>query len=411
MSENHRDDASDQALRELLGRGTYGAPDDDLLGVAWTAGRGRARRRAWTTGAGAVAAGALAVGAAWSLGGGSAQTGPAPADSATATTAVDPASQDAVMVTSAGPAPEMAPYRVVFNVVEGESRPDGPVDAWDDLDGTTLQPEVFEVSTSEGTASAAYPGQLDLGGAWVFGADGTVVVPISCTEATYAADVRPDGTLVLREHVVEEAQRCSSPGGGVDPAWTMALMPTSHTGRAPTFVATWPTLTWTEGRVVATGTIDESMLFIPELTQEVPGEKLLLLSQAPQTELDEMPFVSGWDPESPPPGVRPQEAEGRWHLLDERGLAPVDGAPSLTFDGSSWTVTVCGQSRRAPGSLEDGRIRLSGDFQDAQATASAPCPDVPWQDLGAWESLLSAEPLLVRSEDGEALVLAGLYRP
>lgn len=411
MSENHRDDPSDQALQELLGRGTYGAPDDDLLAVAWSTGRGRARRRAWTTGAGAVAAGMLAVGAAWSLGGGSAQTGPAPADSPAATTAGDAATQDAVMVTSAGPAPVMAPYRVVFEVVEGEPRPDGPVDDWDDLAGTGLQPVVFEVTTSEGTASAAYPGPLGLGDAWVFGTDGRVVVPISCTEATYEAGVRPDGTLVLQRAVVEEAQTCSSPGRGLDPSWALATMPTSHTGRAPTFLATWPTLAWTEGQLVATGTIDESRLLIPELTEEVPGEKLLLLSQVPQAELAEIPFVSGWDPESPPPGVGPQEAEGTWHLLDERGLAPVEGAPSLTFDGSSWTVTVCGQSRRAPGSLEDGTIRLSGEFRDAQTSAQVACPDVPWQDLGAWESLLAAEPLLTSSEDGEALVLAGSYQP
>lgn len=318
------------------------------------------------------------------------------------------------MVTAPEPVPTWVPYRVAFDVVDGEARPDGYILDWPSVAGTTLTPAELTISTTEGVASAEYPGPLGLGGPWVFGTEQTVVVPVSCTEAHHEATLQQGGVLALGPSVVEEGEGpCEDDGPGLDAAWLLAIMPLSHAG-PPSFQGTWPQLFWEDGQLVAVGHVDESVILVPELTPEVPGPKVLELSAVPQTELDQLPSVPGWDPAQPPASATPDEVMGTiWHLLDHRGLEPQKGAPALTFDGSSWSVTVCGQTRSAPGALEDGVITLDGAFADAGSVAGAPCPEQPWADLAAWETFLASEPLVVPATDGEvrSIALAGTYEP
>lgn len=384
----------DDQLRDLLGRATAGAPDEDLTQVAWDAGLRRARRQQWTVGWLGAVAGVAAIVGAWSLGGGSTGASPGPADGG---------GVDDMAVTSTPPGQELVPYRVVFEVIEGEARPDGPVEEWADVAGVTLQATEVTVRTDDGVVSAEYPvTPLVLGGPVTLRADGSASSEAECGTVQYAGgSVGTDGRvrLELRGPANVPEDGCSH-RGGTGPADLLTGMHGTMTGSDLRQVGTEATLRWEDGLLVATGKVMHDVALPEAYTDEGPGQRTVLLAEVPQSELESMEDFPGSAGVEPAPGT-PESVVGEWHVLDLRGVEPATAeGPTLSFDGESWTVRACGEELSADGSLIDGTIAVTGTWSTSTVQEESPCPALPWQDLETWRQLLEAQPAIVVHGEG-----------
>ncbi|MFK5583219.1 hypothetical protein [Serinicoccus sp. LYQ131] len=329
----------------------------------------------------------MVLAAAWSLGGGSAGPGTAPAAEVTNT--------DAAEVTEA-PNDGTLPYRVAFDVRDGTPRPDGPVLGWADIDNTTFTPVEFTVRSSEGTVQAAGYGPVHLGDALAFNTvagEAQMTVTGAC-ETLRSVDVRLEGTgtLQLAQPITTEGLELCSRKTAIEPLDVLGSLPAAGT-------ATHPALAWQEDQLIITGQIDPDVLLqyqhgVAEV--EDGGPRIVVLTDVPATELDPdatliegSEFAAGTNDTGP----------GTWHLLDQRGLGPEPGGPQVAYDGSTWTVTVCGESRQAPGTIDEGSVQITGPWS-AAGDEEVPCPQVPWQEPAALEGLLQANPE-VRISEGE----------
>lgn len=393
----------DDELADLLGRATAGGPQDDLTATAWHDGRRRARRQSWTVGSLGAVAGVTAIVGAWSLGGGSTDAAPGPADSG---------GVDDMAVTSIPPGQEMVPYRVVFEVTGGVARPDGPVEEWSDVAGVTLQATEVTVETDDGLVSAAHRvTPLVLGGPVSFRADGSATSGGDCSTMEYAGGaISADGLLTLDNVGFVDApeEECQS-RGGTGPADLITGMHGTMTGSELRRVGTEATLTWDDGALVATGEVMHEIVLPPSYTDEGPGQRTVMLAEVPQSELrsmDDFPSSDGVEPE---PGTG-DAVTGEWHVLDLRGLEPAEEpGPTLSFDGEQWSILACGLEISAEGTVIDGEVVVTGPWTNATVDADADCPTAPWKNLDTWQQFLDAEPQVLMLEEGRyrGLMLLG----
>lgn len=381
----------DDQLRDLLGRATAGAPDEDLTQVAWDAGLRRARRQQWTVGWLGAVAGVAAIVGAWSLGGGSTGASPGPADGG---------GVDDMAITSTPPGQELVPYRVVFEVTEGEARPDGPVEEWGDVAGVTVQAVEMSVETGEGTArSDHHLSLIGLGGPMTFETDGTLLSSNGCLPLRWPGAGIEDGVLVTQgvpSGLAEYDEGCQP--GFPNPEDVLLYEGKWGSDNRPT--STRAALTWEDGALVASGTLMEGDILYPSTSDSGAGPRYLSLVEVPPGELssiDDLPSTN----ETHPPSGTTESLEGTWYLLDLRGVEaePATG-PTLTFDGESWTVEACGLRHSAPGTVVDGAITIEGAWTVDTIERSSGCVDLPWQDLTTWETLLEAGPTTLMLEDG-----------
>ncbi|QDO87411.1 hypothetical protein FNH13_02900 [Ornithinimicrobium ciconiae] len=115
------------------------------------------------------------------------------------------------------------------------------------------------------------------------------------------------------------------------------------------------------------------------------------------------------------PWAPEEESATTWHLTDElmwmvrpEQADQHDPNVTLTLEQGTWSVRGCGLAMQAPGTVTDGQMTITGDWDvDADPDPGAACvPDrTPWRDSQWWESLLSGSPLLAR--DGTTLLLSG----
>ncbi|WP_256840626.1 hypothetical protein [Ornithinimicrobium faecis] len=104
-----------------------------------------------------------------------------------------------------------------------------------------------------------------------------------------------------------------------------------------------------------------------------------------------------------------------WHLTDElmwmggpEQAEQHDPGITLTLEEGTWSVRGCGLSLQAPGTVTEGRVVITGDWDvDPDPDPAATC--VPnrasWRDSEWWETLLSGSPLV--AQDGTTLLLSG----
>jgi hypothetical protein len=371
-------------VKQLLQRGAAGAPADDLTWVAWAGGRRRARVRAWSVGSVGAAASVAAVVAAWSLGGGQASPPPSPADDASSTS--DPTAQ--------GPR-----YRITYDVVEGKALPDGDVQSWDQLAGTRLEPVEFTVTTEHGVSSAEYPGPLGLGGPIEFRTDHEVVISDGCRLFTYTDVQIRDSQLVPgrawpRGEPVADCERS-------DPTQPNEVLMVPGEDAVRRGSGNLPRLAWSKGQLVASGTVDPQIV-APHVSfpkdAGADGPTALTFARVPQTDLEDVYLFS--NDRRPAEGTE-QSVIGPWYLVDQRGLQPYNGGPELHFNGDEWTVIVCSMELTVPGDVQDGRIVVhepwtvterEHEFGPDEVPTEQECPNMPWQNPEAWESLLEASP-------------------
>lgn len=104
-----------------------------------------------------------------------------------------------------------------------------------------------------------------------------------------------------------------------------------------------------------------------------------------------------------------------WHLTDElRWLVDPeqverhDPNVTLTLEQDTWSVRGCGLAMQAPGTVTDGRVAITGDWDvdpDPDPGASCTPNPTPWRDSEWWQSLLSGSPLVAR--DDTTLLMSG----
>lgn len=397
MSERENND-----IKEMLRRGGVGAPAEDLTFVAWAGGRRRSRTRVWSLAGAGAAASAAAIATAWSLGGGEVSA-PLPADDASITSAPVAAGQD---------------YRIIFDVVQGEPGPDGPVGGWEELAGVELEPVVFTVDTSHGVASAANPGLLDLGGPVTVTADQAIVVSDGCSVETYTDATLSAGLLQsgMGLPTRERGSDCQ-PTAAIQPGDLLLNLPDVSISSDNARAASLPTLAWADGQLAVTGTVVEELVIPPAGLPKETGPTALTLASVPPEQLKDLSVVN------PQASLMPGTAElvqGTWYLLDQRGVAPALDGPVLQYDGTTWTVDLCRQELHAPGDLADGNVRITGAWstEEIHSTAGTEdtkteqnCPNLPWQEPSAWQNLLDSSPrILVQHESQErpaAMTLEG----
>ncbi|GAA4883438.1 hypothetical protein [Serinicoccus chungangensis] len=388
MSEHDYDE-----IKDLLRRGAVGAPAEDLTFVAWAGGRRRSRTRVWSlTGAGAAAS-AAAIATAWSLGGGEVSA-PPPADDAAITSAPVADGQD---------------YRIVFDVLQGEPGPDGPVSGWQELAGVELEPVDFTVDTSHGLASATNPGMLDLGGPVSVTADHAVVVSDGCSVQTYTDATLSAGLLQAGMSLPTRQQGTDcQPTAAIHPGDLLLNLPDVSISSDNARAASLPRLAWADGQLLVTGTVVEELIIPSAGLPKETGPTVLTLTSIPPEQLEDLSLVN------PQQGLIPGTAEvvqGTWYLLDQRGVAPVQDGPVLRYDGTTWTVDLCRQELHAPGDLIDGNVTITGAWSTEEVDATAGiddaqteqnCPNLPWQEPSAWQHLLDSGPrILIQPESQE----------
>ncbi|WP_151525609.1 hypothetical protein [Serinicoccus kebangsaanensis] len=390
----------DDELKDLLGRATAGAPRDDLTAASWEIGRRRARRQSWTVGSLGAVAGVAAIVGAWSLGGGSTDAFPGPAENG---------GVDDTAVTSAPPGQELVPYRVVFEVVEGQARPDGPVDEWADVDDVTAQPVEMRVETEDGTATSDHGlSTIGLGGPFTFEPGGGMVTSNGCRTVRWSGVsiedglLRPDGIPTAEGGMDEECQT-----GYPNPEAVM--MYEGAVGSDLRATTRSPSLRWESGTLVAEGRLMEGDILQVHVSDSGSGLRVLQLVGVPPEELDSLDDLPSTSAVRPMAGT-PESLEGTWYLVDLRGIEPepVTG-PALSFDGEVWSVESCGVRHSASGDLVDGVITIEGDWVVETIAGSTTCPEVPWQDLHTWEAFLEGSPTTLMLDDGryDGVVLEG----
>ncbi|WP_022925885.1 hypothetical protein [Serinicoccus marinus] len=374
-------------LKDLLERATTGAPGEDLTEAAWRDGRRRARRHSWSVGSLGAVAGVAAVVAAWSLGGGSTDASPGPAESG---------GVDDTAVTSIPPGAEMVPYRVVFEVVEGEPRPDGPVDSWADVEEVVASPTEFVVEGPRGIISTDWASPLRLGGPINFTEPETMTLEVDCF------------TMVFEDVTFTEKGRIASPEIG-RPAVDSCL---GYNGVTPvTALATDPeaSLSWAGGKLELTG--HEDLLSLDDASEEL--EESVLLANVPPTELTALQGAS-LEPGGPPDIER---VIGEWWVVDTRWLEPQGDAARMRFDGERLTITACGRALSAPAVLVGTQLRIEDDWESptgshaAAATAGQPgCPSSAWQNLHQLQEWVTGDRELWLEETDEEELLLTLNR-
>lgn len=110
------------------------------------------------------------------------------------------------------------------------------------------------------------------------------------------------------------------------------------------------------------------------------------------------------------PASADQIAGGQWQLMDltdpADGVDPAGLDIRLTFGGDQWAVRACGLDMRATGTVDQGSVAVTGDWEvvpDPDPETS--CGDTPWPTQGEWQELLESGPVL--TVDGATLVMTG----
>lgn len=236
------------------------------------------------------------------------------------------------------------------------------------------------------------------------------------------ASLRSDGILLTGEPTLFSACAADSDA---------PLPPVEPSPAVVAVLRSGPTVDFTDGTMVITGTIPESLLdqTAPAVddaapTSEGPDEESAdPTADSPGSEEptppDGIPLVVGtptvvlmsegeWAPTGELTALTAEQAEGRrWFQVEHDDPGPtLPGGPGygLDFDGSSVHVRECSVDVTVPGELRAGVFVATGEPQSVDdPDPGIDCPVPVYTD--EWVQILTSEPRM--STDGEILVIAG----